>query len=31
MWHNFTDFRTLREFAINVSVCNDVAERVSAV
>ena len=27
LWVNFMEFRMLKEFAINVSVCNDVAER----
>ena len=27
LWDNFVDFRKFKEFAENVSVCNDVAER----
>ena len=26
-WDNFLEFRKLREFCVNVSVCNDIAER----
>ena len=27
LWENFCEFRKLREFAENISVCNDIAER----
>ena len=27
LWENFEDFRKLRIFASNISVCNDIAER----
>ena len=27
LWENFLEFRKLKEFALNISVCNDIAER----